>query len=378
MANRKKTATAILGVTFMLSITAFANDCGTKWITVGQDPTIEIDGLAWLGENHGKFYRLPIREKENITSGAWDAGECTSGGRVRFKTDSTQLKLSINHGYATEDNALLSMWHMPSTGKSGIELYLGSPDHMAFWLVTTPKKTSEPYIHTYFTDEPKQLREFTLYLPNYANLAELKIGVDPNAVIEKPTEYKTKKPIVYYGTSITQGGCASRSSHSFPAIISRRLNADFVNLGFSGAGRSEPIMAKLMAEIDASVYVVDPVANMTPELMKERYEKFITILRQAKPNTPIILMTRLKCSYDINPNSSDDYKKLHEPLYATYEKFKEQGDKNIYVFDTGALIEPGGDHPTVDGLHLTDRGFYMVADKLSPLIEKILDKIARK
>lgn len=354
----------------MAQLTASAEESDIRWITVGQEPALEINGLAWFGENNGAYYRLPVREKENIPEGAWKTSKCPSGARVRFKTDSTQLKLNIHH--SMNDKNRLSMWHMSSVGVSGIDLYRGEPNNMSFWLTTNPADGSKPYTHTYFTGKSKQMREFTLYLPTYAELVELKIGVDPNAVIEKPTEYKIKKPIVFYGTSITQGGCAGRGSNSFPAIIGRRLNADFVNLGFSGSGKGEELMAKLMTEIDASAYVVDCVANMNPELMKERYEKFITILRQTKPAVPVILMTRIYSSSEFEPDAMAHYNKQHEPLLATYEKFKKQGDKNIYLFDAGAIVKPNGDHPSVDGLHLTDRGFYLIADTLTPLLKTIL------
>lgn len=364
----------------MVGFTVLAKDCAVKWITVGLEPNIEINGLAWFDENNSLYYRLPVREKENITNGAWLASKCPSGARVRFKTDSTQLKLSINHGMDKKSNVEFDPWlynyvkdYMSPLASRGIDLYRDEPGNMSYCLTTVPTEISKHYIHTFNIMNPsRQMREFTLYLPVYGELAELKIGVDPNAVIQKPTEYKIKKPIVFYGTSITQGGYASRGSNSFAAIVGRRLNADIVNLGFAGSGCGEEIMAKLMTEIGASVYVVDSVANMNSQLMKERYEKFITILRQTKPNIPVVLMTRFKYTHEYRPDTIAIYDEQHEPLFATYEKLKKQGDENIYLFDAATVIKPGGDHPTVDGGHLSDTGFYVIADALTPFLKKIL------
>jgi len=354
---------AILVIISTIGFNVLADDGTVKWVTVGQEPNIKINGLAWFDENNGFYYRLPVREKKNITDLAWLTGKCPSGGRVRFKTDSTQLKLSINHGMAEESDVELEAWfykylkdYMSPVAARGIDLYRGEPANMSYYLTTVPTEISKPYIHTFnIMNQSRQMREFTLYLPIYAELAELKLGVDPSAVIQKPTEYKIKKPIVFYGTSITQGGYASRGSNSFAAIVGRRLNADIVNLGFAGSGCGEEIMAKLMTEIDASVYVVDSVANMSAEYMKERYEKFITILRRTKPNTAVILMTRAKYTHEYTPDTIANYDEQHKPLFATYEKLKKQGDKNIHLFDVGAVIKPGGDHPSVDGGHLSDK-----------------------
>jgi lysophospholipase L1-like esterase len=350
-----------------------AADAGTKWLKVGEDKNLKVYGLPWFAENNGLFYRLPVREQENITETAWWMSKCPSGARVRFKTDSTSLKLKINHGM--EESSRIAMWHMGAAAVSGIDLYLGPPQDNLFWMTTIPKDGSNEYEHTYFTSKSRQMREFTLYLSVYAELASLKVGVDSDAAVEGPTEYRIQKPIVVYGTSITQGACASRGSNSFTAIVGRRLNADIVNLGFSGSGCGEEIMAKLITEIDASVYIVDSVANMNAEFMEQRYEKFVTVLREARPEIPVILMTKIRYAGEFEPERKAVYDRQHKPLFETYEKFVKQGDKNVYLFDAGEIIKPGGDHPTVDGTHMTDTGFHIIADELTPFTRDVLSKL---
>jgi hypothetical protein len=274
--------------------------------------------------------------------------------------------VKVDHGLTPK------LWtNMSPISYSGIDLYVGASGNMSFWETTRPPGKAE-YECTYFENQAATMREFTLYLPTYTPLANLKIGVDAGAKIEKATEYQFKKPIVFYGTSITQGGAAGKGSDNYVSSIGRTLNCDMINLGFSGSAKGEPIMAELMSQIDASIYVVDCVANMTPNLMNERYEKFVRILHKNKPNVPIVLMTKAHYSQEIEPNEAAEYCARNKPVFETYKKLSAEGNISIFLFDTGEIIPAGGDHPSVDGHHLTAKGFYMIADKLTPLLKQIL------
>ncbi len=372
-----------------LMMTVFLGMCAAdakediKWVDVSTDKTVEVNGLAWFGENGGRFIRLPLSRKDEITTDAWAMSLCPSTARVRFKSDSAFLTLKIDHGmlqgseeqpmWHMSEQSRLSMWHMSSVGVSGIDLYVGEPGKSSFWKTTKPQKVNGEYEHTYFENLTKQMREFTLYLPAYAELKSLKIGVSKDSNLLHPTPYANKKPIVVYGTSITQSGCSSRGSNGFVAIMERRLNSDVVNMGLSGSGCGEPVMAELMKDIDASMYIVDSVANMKPQFMEERYENFVRILRKNRPDVPVILMTKIHYADEIEPAMRGYYERQHKVLFETYDKLKAQGDEMVYIFDTGAIIPYGGDHPTVDGVHLTDKGYYMIADELVPFIEGILN-----
>lgn len=359
---------------------------GIKWIDVSTDKSVEVNGLAWFEENEGKFVRFPLSKKDLITKNAWAMSLCPSTARVRFKTDSPTLRVRVDHGMSStskEDNEMwhmsdvsrLSMWHMASVAVSGIDLYVGEPGKTSFWKTTRPQKADGEYEHIYFRSMPKEMREFTLYLPAYAELKSLKIGVNEDSMILKPTAYAYQKPIVVYGTSITQSGCSSRGSNGFVAIMERRLNSDVINLGLSGSGCGEPEVAELIAEIDASMYIIDSVANMNEKFMNERFDAFVNILREARPDIPIILMTKIHYAGEILQLSERArYERMHKPLYETYNKLKARGDENVYIFDTGEVIPYGGDHPSVDGTHLTDVGYYMIADELVPFVRGVLDK----
>ncbi|MFA6185931.1 MAG: SGNH/GDSL hydrolase family protein [Phycisphaerae bacterium] len=351
------------------------------WLNPCKDVNMVVYGLAWFEQNGHKFIRLPLSEKKNVNETAWLMSLCPSSARIRFKTDSTSLRLKIHHGmigtgsmpmYEVSAVNGVSMYHMSSVAVSGIDLYIGSPGQMSYWKTVKPQDPNKEYEYLYFEKLPSMMREFTLYLPCYAELAELQIGIDSDAKILKPTEYKIKKPIVFYGTSITQGGCASRGSNGFVSVIERKLNCDVVNLGFSAGGLGELAMAQIISQIDASVYVVDSVANMNINLMNERYEKFVRILRKNRPQTPVLLMTQIHYSGELLPEQAAEYKRHNEPVFDTYNKLRAEGDKKVFLFDSGEIIPVGGDHPSVDGTHLTDRGFYMIAEGLEPKLKEIL------
>ena len=121
------------------------------------------------------------------------------------------------------------------------------------------------------------------------------IGLPADAKLSKAEPYKNedsslRKPIVFYGTSITQGGCASRPGMVHTAILQRRLDHPVVNLGFSGNGKMEPEVVELMAEIDASCFVIDCLPNMDAKEVAERTEPLVRKLREAQPKTPILLV----------------------------------------------------------------------------------------
>jgi hypothetical protein len=347
---------------------ARANDSDFKWVNAA-DGTVTVSGLAWFNENAPSFSRLPACAKDIIPPIVWQLAQNPSGAAVSFKTDSSSLRIRVNHG--APDMSALSMHHMSMLACAGIDLYQGTAPNMDFWAASIPTKALEPYVHTYFENLDKKQRHFTLYLPVYATLTSLEIGIDPDASIQSADTFKNKKPIVFYGTSITQSGCASRGSNGFVPIIGRRLNTQVVNLGFSGSGCGEPELAQLITEIDAACYVVDSVANMNIDIMNQRYEKFITILRTAKPNIPIVLMTRVHFAHE-SFKGSDYANSLNEVVMKTYKKFVSKGDKNIHLFDTAAIIKPGRDHPSVDGIHLNDQGFKLIADNLAPTLQKII------
>jgi hypothetical protein len=241
---------------------------------------------------------------------------------------------------------------------------------MVFRTITAPKSGSDPYVVDFALSATRELREYTLYLPMYAKLQSLDIALDADAKVEPATPYALPKPVVFYGTSFIQGGCASRASMNLPALVGRKLALDIVNLGFAGDGCCEPEMANLMAEIDAACFVMGPILNK-PEVVRENYPRFVARLRRRWPDRPILLMTRLHTVGQAEPYG------VNSLVREVYEKMRTSGDRNVYFFDAFPLYRDGEVHPTVEGTHPSDLGFSMIADALAPAIGQILGVTAR-
>lgn len=339
-----------------------------QWRSAG-DAVFTVNGLWWFGENGGDWMRLPKRAKDVVRPDVWSLAQMPSGGRVRFRSDTGALKVKVLHGGDS-----IAMWHMSSVACAGIDLYVGPPETTTFWRTTVPASAGEEYECLYFENQPRVMREFTLYLPVYARLERLSIGTDADATIEPPSPFRMDKPIVVYGTSITQGGCSSRVATGFVPLLGRLLGMDVVNLGFSGNGICEPEMAELIAEIDAAAYLIDPVANMAKWSSQERpevYCRFLEIIRSRRPDTPMILMTRSSYAAELF-GARESADQMNAIVEIGYQRRKTAGDASVHYFDTRIVVPAGPDHPSVDGGHLTDVGFKQIADALAPLLAKIL------
>jgi hypothetical protein len=331
------------------------------WI-VPADSRVDIHGAPWLAENKGELIRLPYRLKDEIPPAVWNLGLSPSGLRIRFRTDSSRLAIRL--AWPSPPN----MTNMHAFGQTGVDLYM---DGVYRSTAIAPRDaTNEKAVeHVFFENLPRQEREMTLYLPLYKPVKLLGLGLDEDAKIVKARRFATAKPVVFYGTSITQGGCASRSGMSYQAILGRQINLDFVNLGFSGNGKGEAAVARMVAEIDASAFVLDfSQNNPTIESLKEVYEPFLTTLRAKHPETPILAITAIA--------SSRETGRLEEMRRHVREVVKARiaaGDRKLTLVEGTELLGPGRLDGLVDGSHPNDLGFQWMADGLAPYVARVLD-----
>lgn len=333
-----------------------------RWTSANRGP-FTVNGLWWLQENEGAYIRLP-RRAAAVDATVWNGAQHPAGGRVRFRTDSGTLRLRVDHG-----NDSFPWPVMSSMAMAGIELYEGPPGQEVFRWVATPVSAKDAYELAVPVATDGYLHEYTLYLPMYARLKTLDIGLDPEARIEPPTPFRLPRPVVFYGTSFVQGGCASRGSMNFPAILGRKLGVDIVNLGFAGDGRCEPQIADCLAEIEAACFVMGPILNDLP-LMRERYAPFVARLRQRRPATPIVLMTRLHTVGQEKPYAVNGLvQEVHDAMRAA-------GDHRVWLFDAFALYGDSGFYPSADGVHPSDYGFMQIADALAPTLTAVLGELA--
>lgn len=266
----------------------------------------------------------------------------------------------------------LAMPHMPASGVSGLDLYTRFNGKWHWIGAGRPKQSPSNEVAVVRGVDPGT-REYMMYLPLYNGVESLEIGVKPNSLLE-PAPVRSQKPIVFYGTSILQGGCASRPGMAYPAIVGRKLDSPTINLGFSGNALSEPEVADLLAQLDPAVYVLDPLPNMTGELVSQRIEPFVKTLRKSHPKTPIVLVEHVEyCDGLFIENRREKYTKANAALKTAYQDLKRSGVRNLHYLPAKDLIGNDGEG-TVDGTHATDLGFERMAQKVTPILGKVLQR----
>lgn len=333
-----------------------------KKIAISEKP-VELNGLPWFSQNGGKLWRLPAHMKERVSMDVWELSKQPSGGRLRFCTDTGML--GVTAGYDSVENSD----NMCRIGQMGVDAYVDG----RFWNCIFPKEagTSEGM---FFENASRQLRQITIYLPLYHEIDIENLIFDDDAVILPPTPFRSEKPAIFYGTSITQGGCASRAGLSYQAILCRELNLDFVNLGFSGSGKGEAVMAREMAQLDAACYVLDfGQNNETISEFERVYQPFIYEIRKVKPEIPIILTTPIfytRESWDAEYVEYQDRKR--NIVRKAYAKCIDSGDGNIYLADWNRLVSLSDGEGQVDGAHPNDLGFSRMAAGMRDILQKAL------
>jgi hypothetical protein len=312
------------------------------------------------------YDRLPISYKDKVREPVWELSKASAGITVRFHSNSTSisLKWTILNDF--------DMPHMASTGIKGIDLYTKYNNKWRYVtsagaLVGQKKyqnnEVASDSINEYelITNISSEFREYKLFLPLYDGVTKLEIGIDSDAQIKKATP-NTKKPIVFYGTSITQGGCASRPGMAHTNIISRKLDVDCINFGFSGNGRMETPIIELISEIKASVYVIECLQNMNIKQVKERVLPLVKIIRKKQPSTPIIFVENMmyKTAF-LDKTIETELIQENLALKNEYDKILKNGFQNIFYIED--MKADGMDNEgTVDGVHLTDLGFLRYAN----------------
>ncbi|MCB9850819.1 MAG: SGNH/GDSL hydrolase family protein [Phycisphaerales bacterium] len=322
--------------------------------------TLTIEGRGW-DDTETFFERLPARAQDNVTDEVWALSKDTAGIVVRFVTDSPRIAVRWDGGGA--------MYHMAATGNSGLDLYVRDKrtayedtGSWRFRAVGKPDTTTTTRVLA--TGCPPAPTDYLLYLPLYQKVSELMIGIEPGSSLRAgpPRSDIRNKPIVFYGTSITQGGCACRAGMCHAAILGRWLDRPVINLGFSGAGKMEMAMADLLAELDASIYVLECLPNMTTQMVRERVMPFIRQLRSKQPTTPILLVES-----PFNPDTDPGTAALRE----AYEALLAEGVQQLYKLSGNGQLD-GRENGTVDGVHPTDLGFLRMAEAYEPVLRSIL------
>ncbi len=329
------------------------------WFSPKEAP-FSIHGL-YAPKEAGAYQRMPARVAAAVSPGvAWLATN-TAGGRVRFTTDSPYIAIkAVMPSCGT-------MPHITKMGQSGFDMYRYIAEGTAVYRGSffPPGGVTEGYESILYVDGT--LATYSVNMPLYDGVWELYIGLKAGSELKPAVPYTYQKPVLYYGSSITQGGCASRPGNAYEAMIERMLDTDYINLGFSGSALGEPRMAEYLASIDASVFVCDYDHNApTPAHLAATHYPLYRTYREAHPDTPIIFVTKP----DFHPGMDEARRVV---VYETYVRAKAEGDENVYFIDGETLFDGEmRDSCTVDGCHPNDLGFLRMAQKIGRLIGKLL------
>lgn len=341
---------------------------GLIWRDPKEGP-FHLGGFPWIAEE-GVYRRMPLHPEEPLPQAVNWLADHTAGGHIRFRTNSREVHIRVR----LKDRA--NMYHMAPTGQCGFDCYIGGPGEEKFAGTATLRPEEPEYTARLVAFTEQELRSFTLYFPLYQGVEEVYVGLEEAAEVLAPIPFAEDRPVVIYGTSITQGGCASRPGMAYPNILSRGMKREIVNLGFSGSGKGEPEVARVMASLPApACLVLDYEANCDGlERLQVTLPVFIKILRDRHPHVPIAVITRIR------PPKADWDAEFRDAMLArrTYqlelvEALRQEGDRFIFGIDGYRLLGEQYAESTVDGTHPTDLGFSLIASALLPELSQLVE-----
>jgi hypothetical protein len=326
-----------------------------------------VEGKAWA-DTEDFYDRLPARAKATARPVVWDLSRHSAGMCFRFKTNATDISARW-----TLRSTNLAMPHMSATGVSGLDLYAEDDKGHLRWAGSGSPKTAPDVELNLVTGMKPGTRVYCIYLPLYNGVKSIAIGLPKGASFE-PVAPRQDRPLLFYGTSILHGACASRPGMAHASILGRRLKTPIINLGFSGNGRMEQAISDLIAELNPCAYIIDCLPNMSTEMVAERTEPLVQTLRRAHPETPIVLVEdRTHASTWIIHNRSEGNRVRRAALRQAFDRLKKAGDKNLH-YVRGDNLLGHDDEATVDGSHPNDVGFMRYADVLEPVLKPFCKK----
>lgn len=359
----------IFAITFVATICSFASAQNVVWHNPAESKADIIKGRAF-GDQTKDYGRLPMGTKSVVRDDVWRLAQNSAGLSIEFTTNSKNIyvRYAVSGGYAME--------HMPSTGVSGVDLYMFNEHGKSNWcrgFYNFKDTIQYSFKEIKYSNGHQQGSEFELFLPLYNTVKWLEIGVDDGAKIEF-YEVSKERPIVVYGTSIAQGACASRPGMAWTNILSRQLETPIINLGFSGNGQLEKELFDIIGDIKSKLIIVDCIPNMTGGRIDLIYDRTIDGAKNLRGKTDVPILLVEHCGYmndGVSQGAFDDVKNANDQLLRAYNKLIADGVKGIYYM-TKAQLGLSMDSQ-VDGVHATDLGMQQMADGYAELVKQILN-----
>ena len=329
---------------------------GIKYYSA-KDEVFELRGVICENE---RYVRMPEEVAKRVSAGiSQDFVNC-AGGRIRFVTDSPYVAVSA------ELSGIYQFSSMSIMGTCGIDVYI---DGKFGGIVRPDVENPSTHITDIVNMRCSGEHLVEINLPLYTGVKELFIGVDENSALKPAPEYTYNKPVVFYGSSITNGACASRPGLAYPARISRMLDTDYVNLGFGGLCKAEQAMTDYIAGLDMSVFVLDYDYNApNADYLEKTHEKAFLTVREKNPALPIVMISCPRADL------AGEWGKRLEIIKRTYENAVAAGDKNVYMINGSEFFTEINYDYTADGVHPTDLGFDIMAKAICPVLKKILEE----
>ena len=328
---------------------------GIRFYSIDDEP-FSIYGVWRDGD---RYYRVPYDVATNVSKVVTQKCMQTAGGRVRFKTNSPYVAIKVTL-HNTEQIAMMTV-----VGTMGLDVYEGDVFLGSF---RPPFHQGDGEFESLVELGEARERELTIHFPLYAGICDFYLGIDENATLSEGKPYGFDKPVVYYGSSITNGGCCTRPGMTYEAQITRMLNVDHHNLGFGGSAKAELAIAEYVASLDMLAFVYDYDYNARDaEYLSETHERMFKIVREKHPDLPIIIVSRPQY---LNRNKREE---RFEVIKRTYDNAVARGDKNVYLIPGWTFFDEIGNDYTVDDVHPTDLGFMYMARGIGKVLAEVLD-----
>lgn len=318
------------------------------------------------------FKRIPLDVAEKTSKNVRLLCTNTAGARIRFKTDSSYI--AVGAIYPPMEFPSPVSTSLSGAGAFSFDLYADNK----FCGLLKPKEVVQDGSINHFVIRDGQyegsydfgtqkLREITLNFPSFVNISDVYIGLNEGSIVEEGSNYVNEKPVVFYGSSITNGACASRPGNIYENILSRRLNMDYLNLGFSGSAKAEEAIIDYISTLDMSVFVFDYDHNSkTPEALEATHYPALKRFRERQPDTPIVMLSR--------PNQccgEAEAEKRVEIIKESYQRLLAAGDDNVHFINGQDIFKShDSEMMTVDDTHPTDFGFYCMAEAIQKVLKQ--------
>ncbi len=314
------------------------------------------------------FRRLPIDVAEATSVNVARIAKATTGGRVRFATDSSYVAIKVVMPVIGRGS------HIPLEASAGFDLYEDYSDfgESRFIKAFLPKYDISGGYEQVIDVGERKMRYYTINFPVNSNVSELYVGIEENATLSEGLKYRNEKPIVIYGSSIVHGTGATRPGYIYSNMLTRRLNMNVINLGFGGNAKGEDAIVDYMRELPMCIFVCDYDHNApNVEHLKNTHLRMYERFREVKPDTPYIVISRPNIA---THTASAPYDR-RDVVYDTFRYAKEQGDTRIWYIDGESFFLGLNENDcTVDTVHPNDMGYSLMVDGIESVIRKIMNE----